>query len=142
MFAIRCNEYTTPHDYWTIDQARQTLADMRASRQGGSQLICQHDDHEVIDSAGSVVAHEYRLFSSTITSIPVHVEPDSTEGKTRYSFSLPGTDGATREFIVDVPDSETQYDDTTDVWVLNSTIQVGDTPADGFATYTPVSGGE
>ena len=76
-------------------------------------------------------------------SITAHLEPDTTPGKSRYSFTLHGADGAARDFIIDVPDNEAPTEtwdtNTTDVWVLGQTVQVGDTPADGFATYTPAS---
>ena len=56
----------------------------------------------------------------SIIQINAHLEPDRTPGKVRYSFTLHGSEGASRDFIIDVPESDSQEDSTTDVWVLHS----------------------
>lgn len=68
-------------------------------------------------------------------SVLVQIDDESVDGHVRYTFKLYAGDNATteREFIVDVPNSD---DDNTDVWVLGHDVEVGDTPEDGFATYT------
>lgn len=55
----------------------------------------------------------------------------------RVTFALFDSTGKSYEFIVDLPN--TDENDSVDVWMKNSTVQVGDTPEDGFATFTPVS---
>lgn len=68
-------------------------------------------------------------------NVAATLDPNEVPGMTRYSFTLYGKDGeSSREFIVDIPDDDNS---TCDVWVQNSTVEVGDTPADGFATFTP-----
>ncbi len=73
--------------------------------------------------------------------IKAEFDNEVTEGAVRYSFTLravPAEEGlpiVERQFIIDVPLLETG---TTDVWVLNSEVAVGDTPEDGFATFSPV----
>jgi hypothetical protein len=79
-----------------------------------------------------------------ITNIKIFAQLDNeqVEGSTRYQFQLNGRDGVTeRFFIVDIPDDPQK---PTDVWVVDSiaeamTVAVGDTPEDGFATFTPAS---
>lgn len=60
---------------------------------------------------------------------------DSAPNAVRFTFDLHTSTGVTRQFIIDVPNDEAG---TTDVWVNDHTVEVGDTPEDGFATYTPV----
>lgn len=78
---------------------------------------------------------------ATITSAPLTIAAlltvDDTEmpDLVRYEFTLHSGNGVERKFIIDVPNEESG---TTDVWVLDQTVEVGDTPEDGFATYTPV----
>lgn len=73
--------------------------------------------------------------ATQIINIKAELYPDETPGATRYSFTLYGRDGqSSRELIVDVPDND---EECCDVWVLNSSVQVGDGPDDGFATYKP-----
>jgi len=59
---------------------------------------------------------------------------DGLDGAARYEFDLYNSNGDKISLIVDVPEVLTE---TTDVWVLNHTVMIGDTPADGFATYIP-----
>lgn len=73
--------------------------------------------------------------TSTVNVVST-VEEGTVENASRYTFQLTSIAGVTRTFIVDVPHVES---DSTDVWVSDSTVMVGDTPADGFATFTPVS---
>jgi hypothetical protein len=53
----------------------------------------------------------------------------------RFKFTLTDSTGQTYEFIVDLPAAD--ENDSLDVWVKDSTVQVGDMPEDGFATFTP-----
>jgi hypothetical protein len=67
--------------------------------------------------------------------IEASIDTDTVEGSTRYRFSLFGAEGdVARTFIVDVPDDPNE---STDVWVDEHTAWIGDTPDDGFATFTP-----
>lgn len=69
------------------------------------------------------------------------IPPDSDEAiredATRYVFSLSNMTGHEYNLIVDIP--EDSADDTVDVWVTKTgkttTVMVGDTPEDGFATF-------
>jgi hypothetical protein len=70
-----------------------------------------------------------------IINVKAEVTPDDSLNCTRYTFELFADGGdASRRLIVDVPNSD---EGTCDVWVLDSTVMVGDTPEDGFATFTP-----
>lgn len=53
----------------------------------------------------------------------------------RVQFSLFDSDGKEYKFIVDLPN--TDENDSVDLWMVGSTVQIGDTPEDGFATFTP-----
>lgn len=67
--------------------------------------------------------------------VVAQVTPSDDEKTTRYEFDLFADGGESyRHLIVDLPNED---DGTTDVWVSDSTVEVGDTPADGFATFTP-----
>lgn len=67
--------------------------------------------------------------------IPAFTEPDVTDGMIRYNLMLCGPDGKQYDFIIDLPTGTERTD--VDVWLLNSDVGVGDTPADGFATFVP-----
>src|SRR4051812_44777212 len=70
------------------------------------------------------------------TTVPVKVTIDEVTGTTRYEFTLANAQGnLEHSFIADIPVDSKQ--DAVDVWMVNSTVAVGDTPADGFATFTP-----
>jgi len=62
----------------------------------------------------------------------VWVAPDEVPDKLRFSITL-ANGSVVRDFIIDIPADE---DDTTDVWEINSVVAVGDTPEDGFASFT------
>lgn len=78
------------------------------------------------------------------TPIKVHAEvyhperDDEVDGMsaTRWEFTLNGDDGKDYKFLVDLPLAGIE-DRTVDVWLLGATVEVGDTPADGFASFTP-----
>lgn len=78
------------------------------------------------------------------TPIKVHAEvydpavDDEMDGQSamRHQFSLFGPDGAEYQFLVDLPLAGVE-NPTVDVWVLNCTVDIGDTSEDGFATFTP-----
>lgn len=75
-------------------------------------------------------------------SVPVNVyfpeKDDEVDGMPadRYEFSLTDRFGNVHKFIVDLP-NEPGSDRTVDVWLLGATVEVGDTPEDGFASFTP-----
>jgi hypothetical protein len=72
-----------------------------------------------------------------IVNVRAEVTSDSENNITRYSFELIADGGeASRSLIVDVPNEDSG---TCDVWVVGpeSVVMVGDTPEDGFATFTP-----
>jgi hypothetical protein len=74
---------------------------------------------------------------STISPVVNVVAESSLENDNvvRYQFTLQGYAGETsRTFIIDVPPTDIG---TTDVWVHDSIVEVGDTPMDGFATFSP-----
>lgn len=74
--------------------------------------------------------------TSRIINVRAEIEENDDQNLTRYTFTLYGGSGdSMRELIVDVPNED---GGTTDVWVLNSIVAVGDTPEDGFATFTPL----
>lgn len=69
--------------------------------------------------------------------ITAEMHTDEVPGVVRYVLTLTGRDGeSARSLIIDVPDDDSTG--STDVWVSGSTVMVGDTPADGFASFTPI----
>jgi hypothetical protein len=67
--------------------------------------------------------------------VTAELDESTIEGMTRYRFELFGKSGeSSRTLIVDIPDDD---EGTCDVWVADSSVAVGDTPDDGFATFTP-----
>lgn len=68
-------------------------------------------------------------------------EDDEIDGQThtdqRYEFTLFDSTGQSYQFIVDLPNTEGDENDSVDVWLVDSTVQIGDSPEDGFATFTP-----
>ena len=76
---------------------------------------------------------------SHLISIQIDATMDEviSENYTRYAFTLTSAGGdVSRSFLIDVPNGD---EGTCDVWVNDSTVAVGDTPEDGFATFTPVT---
>ena len=83
---------------------------------------------------------------NTHINVSAVVSDELAPRSTRYEFTLyamPTSEGEhpviERKFIIDVPHTD---DEGTDVWVMtrdrDCIVAVGDTPADGFATFTPV----
>lgn len=77
---------------------------------------------------------------SESVSVPLHIAASLEEGvvelASRFTFTINSKTGVSRTFIVDVPHVESGG---TDVWVSDSVVMVGDTPEDGFATFTPAN---
>lgn len=84
------------------------------------------------DTTTEPATYEAVPFTIAATLTTLDVEPIDGMVPVRYAFTLYNGDNKV-ELLVDVP---VFASDTTDVWVLDHEVAVGDTPADGFATYT------
>lgn len=69
-----------------------------------------------------------------IRRVPVTIDRTEVEGRERHQFTLNTADGSAFSFIVDLPLAGTE--DQVDVWLQGALrVSVGDSPADGFATF-------
>lgn len=56
----------------------------------------------------------------------------------RVTFDLYDRNDRKYSFIVDLPTPDApEHMQTVDVWLVDSVVEVGDSPEDGFATFTP-----